>query len=42
VIVVFMPEGLVPGAARLWRRVTARRATPAMAVAGARGKEAGR
>ncbi|HKA63672.1 MAG TPA: branched-chain amino acid ABC transporter permease [Methylomirabilota bacterium] len=41
-IVVFMPEGLVPGAARLWRRVTARRATPAMAVAGARGKEAGR
>jgi branched-chain amino acid transport system permease protein len=27
-IVLFMPEGLVPGAARLWRRVTARSAAP--------------
>jgi branched-chain amino acid transport system permease protein len=25
-IVLFMPEGLVPGAARLWRRATARAA----------------
>ena len=41
-IVVFMPEGLVPGVARLWRRATARRATPSMAVAGAPGKETGR
>ncbi|HEU4438492.1 MAG TPA: branched-chain amino acid ABC transporter permease, partial [Methylomirabilota bacterium] len=41
-IVVFMPEGLVPGAARLWRRATARPAAPAMAVAAPRGKEAGR
>ena len=41
-IVVFMPEGLVPGVARLWRRATARRGTPSMAVAGASGKETGR
>lgn len=42
-IVVFMPEGLVPGAARLWRRATARRAAPALAAAvPARGKKAGR
>jgi branched-chain amino acid transport system permease protein len=41
-IVVFMPDGLVPGVARLWRRATARRATPSMAVAGAPGKEPGR
>ena len=31
-IVVFMPEGLVPGAARLWRRATARPATRAVAA----------
>jgi branched-chain amino acid transport system permease protein len=41
-IVVFMPEGLVPGAVRLWRRVTARRVGRAVAVVGARGGEAGR
>ena len=32
-IVVFMPEGLVPGAARLWRRATARPAAPAVVAA---------
>ncbi len=32
-IVVFMPEGLVPGAARLWRRATARTAAPTVAAA---------
>jgi branched-chain amino acid transport system permease protein len=37
-IVVFMPEGLVPGAARLWRRATARRATPAVAAVAAPGE----
>jgi branched-chain amino acid transport system permease protein len=31
-IVVFMPEGMVPGAARLWRRATARPATRAVAA----------
>jgi branched-chain amino acid transport system permease protein len=41
-IVVFMPEGLVPGAARLWRRATARQAPSAMTAVAARGKEAGR
>src|SRR5258705_3373588 len=36
-IVMFMPDGLVPGAARLWRRATARsgpRAAAAMAAPG--------
>ena len=37
-LVVFMPEGLVPGAARLWRRATARRATPAVAAVAAPGE----
>jgi branched-chain amino acid transport system permease protein len=32
-IVVFMPEGLVPGAARLWRRATARPAAAAVVAA---------
>src|SRR5260370_9938374 len=31
-IVVFMPEGLVPGAARLWRPATAPPAAPAVAA----------
>jgi branched-chain amino acid transport system permease protein len=38
-IVVFMPEGLVPGAARLWRRAIARpaaRATEPVAASGER------
>ena len=39
-IVVFMPEGLVPGAARLWRQATTRPPARAAAVA-ARGEEAG-
>jgi branched-chain amino acid transport system permease protein len=37
-IVVFMPEGLVPGAARLWRRATARPAAPAVAAVPAPGE----
>jgi branched-chain amino acid transport system permease protein len=37
-IVVFMPEGLVPGAARLWRRATARSAAPAVAAVPAPGE----
>ena len=37
-IVVFMPEGLVPGAARLWRRATARPAAPAVATVAAPGE----
>jgi branched-chain amino acid transport system permease protein len=37
-IVVFMPEGLVPGVARLWRRATARPATRAVAVVAAPGE----
>jgi branched-chain amino acid transport system permease protein len=42
-IVVFMPEGLVPGAARLWRRATARSATRmAVAAGAARGEESSR
>ena len=39
-IVVFMPEGLVPGAARLWRRATARPAAPAVAAVAAPGERA--
>ena len=42
VIVVFMPEGLVPGAARLWRRATARRATRAVAAVAAPGERPAR
>jgi len=37
-IVVFMPEGLVPGAARLWRRMTARRARRVVAAVAAPGE----
>jgi len=37
-IVVFMPEGLVPGAARLWRRVMPRPAAPAVAPVAAPGE----
>jgi branched-chain amino acid transport system permease protein len=37
-IVVFMPEGLVPGVARLWRRATARPATRAVAAVAAPGE----
>jgi branched-chain amino acid transport system permease protein len=37
-IVLFMPEGLVPGAARLWRRVTARSAAPVVAGVATRGE----
>ena len=37
-IVVFMPEGLVPGAARLWRRATARPGAPAVAPVPAPGE----
>jgi branched-chain amino acid transport system permease protein len=33
VIIIFMPEGLVPGSARLWRSAWRRRATPAKPVA---------
>ena len=41
VIVVFMPEGLVPGAARLWRRATARTAARGGGGGGRAGREAG-
>jgi len=37
-IVVFMPEGLVPGAARLWRRATARPAPRPVAAVAAPGE----
>jgi branched-chain amino acid transport system permease protein len=37
-IVVFMPEGLVPGAARLWRRATARPAARTVAAVPASGE----
>ena len=37
-IVLFMPEGLVPGAARLWRRVTARSTVPVVAGVATRGE----
>lgn len=37
-IVIFMPDGLVPGVARLWRRVTARPATRAAAALAAPGE----
>jgi hypothetical protein len=33
-----MPEGLVPGAVRLWRRATARPATRPVAAVAARGE----
>jgi branched-chain amino acid transport system permease protein len=32
VIITFMPEGLVPGSARLWRWAWRRRAAPAKAA----------
>lgn len=41
-IVIFMPEGLVPGAARLWRRATTRAGTRTVAAVGARREQAGR
>jgi branched-chain amino acid transport system permease protein len=37
-IVLFMPEGLVPGAARLWRRATARNAPRVVAGVATRGE----
>jgi branched-chain amino acid transport system permease protein len=41
-IVIFMPDGLVPGAARLWRRVTARPATRAASAVAAPGERPAR
>ena len=41
-IVVFMPEGLVPGTVRLWRWATATRRAPPAAPAPAPGGEGGR
>jgi branched-chain amino acid transport system permease protein len=38
-IVIFMPEGLVPGAARLWRRATARVGPRAVVGVATRGEE---
>ncbi|HET8530473.1 MAG TPA: hypothetical protein VFO08_04945, partial [Methylomirabilota bacterium] len=37
-IVLFMPEGLVPGAARLWRRATARNVPRVVAGVATRGE----